>query len=1161
MKRKILLLGALCLVGSSVYAAPLTNTNQKPKEKMPVSKTEVQTNNKLERKTTSSDSFERKKIYETKYFKIFYDENSLKQAQELIRVADEIAEVEAKLFKMELPKKIKVYVMDTQDNSNAYSTGFGIHLFVTNNGGITNEYKDYIPYLFSHELTHELLDYKVTGNGFNKYIPLSDRLVIDASIPRWWTEGMAVMVESMISQGGGRTFDPAFLAIAKRDLNENKFKGLGPTYVNKPYEYGNSFMRFYLETYGIDKVSESIDYYSKHKVGGLGRAFAHVAGDINADELHDQWMDYLIKITNDVKGKLVEGPAVFDNHSYNAGLIKTGDAVWTYKVEMREAASTKAGHNRHALALLKIPFDSEGNPDYDNVKEYQAPTAIISNQPAIKVNYIYYASCPLKSNFRGSEDNISYRYNLKTGESTILKLNRPDKFVNVNGKIYYTFLQDGSVGISTLEDQVILNPGKYSISSMSDAGKNRMLFTAKVDGEKGSKVFLLDLETRKITFLTNGKTASLVNEKIEETEKTEVTTKSDEVKKIETSEGKDTLYFTDNFGEEVNNVYKMELGTKKVTKLTNVLYNAKSPVVINDKIVYLNLTSKGSSVSYLDTKYAVNEESQLNILEDEREVRTTKNFKMYGKYGVSYNPDVKTDVTTQELHENTKKEIRGIPSFSKPYIAISNSGINVKIPTADLNTQLLLSYDLSSFYTGIGSVIQPGAADAKRGSAPLYYTFKKQDHKTDKYMIGVVHQLSSFSDATFGYFHSEYITNGVSYSNVGGKDSKGERYRSTSDEMFLMLPFNIPSLQKSAYFGIYTAGDFASTSVSGADLIWNNKITLEFGYDRYSSFLSGEAKTKFGLVIKNKKNKTGARAVDYMYVDRDIKRDIPYIRSLSYLKLRTRLYFAPKPFTDNDSALTDLGASGTGFDSVGGSTDSVRTMITNAKFAANIYGDMNYNVPIEKGSDFGMVYLKDMNFRLGYSYTGFVDEDYKGRTLRLDDWKTRFPGAYAQSRLTSAERNKNINDGANDYLNNKDVENAAEAITQAMGINPLAKNFKGIVQATKLVAIDSKTISPQIDKLIKTAYSQSPKAQAAIDKFAKLRSNVNNGNYIATHTPEKVSKFRHGMVLNPSVAFNGNLYSDSASFTVEVGNTWMAEFTDDKMTDTSLWYASVELRF
>ena len=63
----------------------------------------------------------------------------------------------------------------------------------------------------------------------------------------------------MISKGGGRTFDPAFIAIAKRDYNDDKFQGFGPTYHNRPYEYGNSFLRFYLETYGVEKISESID--------------------------------------------------------------------------------------------------------------------------------------------------------------------------------------------------------------------------------------------------------------------------------------------------------------------------------------------------------------------------------------------------------------------------------------------------------------------------------------------------------------------------------------------------------------------------------------------------------------------------------------------------------------------------------------------------------------------------------------------------------------------------------------------------------------------------------------------------------------------------------------------------------------------------------------
>ena len=706
LKSKKFMLTSLFVLSSTIYADGLENSNTKHK-----SNTQNQpTNSKIERKSTTSDSFERKKIYHTKYFKVYYDQNSVKQAQELIRVADEIAEVECKLFKMEIPKDIKVFVMDTQDNSNAFSTGYGIHLFVTNNGGITNEYKDYIPYLFSHELTHELLDYKVQENGINKYIPLSDGIVKHATIPRWWTEGMAVLVESMISQGGGRTFDPAFIAIAKRDLNEGKFEGLGPTYHNKPYQYGNSFMRFYLETYGVDKVSEAIHYYSQHKGSGIGQTFGEVAG-VDAETLHKQWMDFLTKITNDVKGDLIEGPSIFDVHSYNAQVIKDGDNVWTYSIEKREDASVTAGHKRHWLKFLKIPFDDDGNPDYSGVEEYSAPTAIISNQPAIKGNNIYYASYPIKSTFRGSEDNVAYRYNVETGQSTMLKdLTRPDKFVNVGGKILYTFLQDGSTGISTLSNQIILEPGKYSITSLSDAGNNKVLFTAKVDGEAGGKIYLLDLRTKEVKFLANGKTAFLATEKIENKDKDKGKDKDkdkDDVAKESSS--KEVLYFTDNFGEEVNNIYKKDLESDKVTKLTNVLYNAKSPVVVNDKLVYLNYTVNNNSISTLDMKYSVNEEFDLKTLEKERNARHEKYSTLYGEYGKAYNPEITTNVTIEDLEKNQDKEIQGFyfPDFTKPSLTLSNSGVGVRFNSANLNTTLLLSYEASSLYSGSGDYITP----------------------------------------------------------------------------------------------------------------------------------------------------------------------------------------------------------------------------------------------------------------------------------------------------------------------------------------------------------------------------------------------------------------------------------------------------------------------
>ena len=1102
-------------------------------------------------------------MFKTKYFDIYYDKNSIKEAKELIRVADNIAEAEAKLFKMEIPKNIKVYVMDTQDNANAFSTGFGIHLFVTNNGAITNEYKNYIPYLFSHELTHELLDYKITGNGFNKYIPLTDQIVKSATIPRWWTEGMAVLIESMISQGGGRTFDPAFIAIAKRDLNENKFNGLGPTYYNSPYEYGNSFLRFYLETYGIDKISEAIDYYSKHKIGGIGRSFGKVAG-VDADTLHKQWMNFLTKITNDVKGDLVEGPSIFDVHSYNAQVIKDGNNIWTYQIEKREDASITAGHTRHSLKFLKIPFDdgikdNDWNPNYKDVKEYSAPLAIIGNQPAIKGNDIYYSSYPAESTFRGSEDNIAYRYNLETEESTILKdLNRPDKFVNVGGKIYYTFLQDGSTGISTLSNQVLLAPGKYSISSMNDAGKNRMLFTAKIRGEQGSKIFLLDLTTKKVKFLINGKSAFLATE--------EINKDKDSVAKESVT--KEVLYFTDNFGEEVNNVYKKDLNSNNITKITNVLYNAKSPIIINNKLVYLNFTTNGNSISTLDMEYAVNEDLDLKTLEKERNLRHKKYSNLYGEYGKAYNPNITTDVTTEILENNNdNKEIKGFyfPDFTKPSLTVSNYGVGVKFNSANLNTTLSLSYEASSFYTGVGGYITPDLGLSKditskqRGTLPLYWTMKKSGSKTDQYSLSFIHSFSSFSGAQFGFFHTEYVTHGVSYGNLDSKNKAGDKYRTHADEMFLTIPFNIPALDKAVYFTVHTFGDFQNDDMKGSDKIWNNKVKLEFGYDSYGSYLIGDAKTKFGMVIKNKKNSfnSGNNGTNYFYVDRDIKSDIPYMNGLSFLNLRTRLYFAPNEFSDNDTSLTQLTASGLGYYSVGGNSDDVRTFITNAKFAGKLYGDMNYTIPIEYGSNFGMVYLRNLQLRLGYSYTGFMDEDYKGRASTLSYYSKTFPGMVPYLTLSTGEISAKLDTVVKDFKTHTDVRALGLAIATALG----APSAQDLVIA---VAIGEKRLqdAATTDK-IKNIFATDPSTAAITRKTSEEIVNITNANYVLSNNmlPKKEKKFRHGMTINPSISLNGNLFNDSADFELSVGNTYMAEFTDSILTDTDFSYISASFRF
>jgi hypothetical protein len=877
--------------------------------------------NKLDHRTPiKSQSFSRKKIYETTYFKIYYDKNSIEATQKLIEVADNIAEIEAKFMKMELPKKkIKVYVEDARDDTNAYSTGNGIHLYVNNIGIVTSEFKDWIPYLFSHELTHELLSYKIKNTGFNKYIPLSDEIVNTAAVPRWWTEGMAVLMESMISNGGGRTFDPEFLAIAKKDINEDSFHGLGPDpSYNKVYEYGNSFLKFYLDTYGIEKSSEAVDYYAHHKMSNIGEAYAKVAG-ITGDELYEKWQDYL-KLKVDEK-QVLEGGIVINDDSNLSQIIRDGKDFYLYSVKKDEVRSKLLGVDLNKVVLSKITLDYYGNlkkkEDLDKI-DFSTFGEI-----AIADGNVYYVVTK-KSSIKGSLDNIAYKINLENGNKTYLKnVKRATNFVAVGNDIYYSYNESGTQGISTLDGKTVVAGGRFQIKHMTSTEDGNILVTVHKNGKIGTEIYEINPKTKNIKYLIDG---------------------SDPYK-VE-----NTLYYVNNYGEDQNNIYKTIIGSDKTTKLTNVKYNASKPFELNGKLFYANLAKDGYRLTRLASTEQLNETFSISKLNETKQNRYDSHLELYGNYGKEYQQAPKTIINEDTLEKNNTKEIAGfyLPTLSKPQIMWDTGMLSFVSRSSN-------DKDIFMFSGGRDSVYQGGR------DVPVFSFDKDSDNEAEYAVFStlILHHFSEpeLSKSLIVWRHSE--------KKAKNDIAKKSDEHLSEDEILLQLPFRSDYLDSDFNISTNLQGDFFGGNPK------YQKLDTSFGIGDYDTGFIHDSILKLGAIQRNSDSYKGNYSSDTYYADTNLAIFLPFLENLSFLDLNARVEYAARGFSSDSEVLPNL----TDTPKLDGVDNNIA--IRNTYVATNIYGDFKYLYAFNHGTNFGKLYTTGILFKLGYTVVAYEDKDYK----------------------------------------------------------------------------------------------------------------------------------------------------------------------------------------
>lgn len=288
---------------------------------------------------------------ETEHFDIVFDDNSINEAFVIYDNCENIYEEIQLFFGISRTQRIPVAITSDINSFNAYFSQFpSPHIVLYNTIIANNNFnvfsKDYLLYIFSHELTHAL-----TLMGNNNFIQKTFSQFINFSTlntTSFNAEGFAVFFESR--DGEGRLNNNLYKSnllqakIEDRFLKYNETQGNRDIYPsNVFYLYGAFFNEYIYNTYGSDKYHEFIN--SQHKLNLLFIDQNVVFKKVYGKSVYD--------VYNDFKNSLLNVPLKeikFDNFNYNpTQLIKSDNNVLVYQTINNSVRNVESNHKEISL--------------------------------------------------------------------------------------------------------------------------------------------------------------------------------------------------------------------------------------------------------------------------------------------------------------------------------------------------------------------------------------------------------------------------------------------------------------------------------------------------------------------------------------------------------------------------------------------------------------------------------------------------------------------------------------------------------------------------------------------------------------------------------------------------------------------------------------------
>lgn len=528
------------------------------------------------------------KTIETLHFRINYYPGLEFHAYKLASIAEETHSDLSKFFKHIPELKTEVVLLDTSDYSNGFTTVIPnplITIYVSDLGSNNQpfSYDDWLRFVFVHEYTH-LLHLDTVEGGPSLLKMLFGRMIFpNALSPQFLIEGIATYFETQKSKGG-RGHNARWKAMLRMNAIEESFKSIEQASVatvkwpggNLPYLYGVFFVDYLVRTYGVDKLSLLSREYGDFILSyGIDGAFSQIYGK-SLWILWSDWQEEVLKHANDEAQKIKKEPLTNPN-------FLTGKGYYILKPKWD-------------INSLNIYYSQRNSDDISQIRKINIETKkdekilegiVFDDSLALRQNYIYFSKADVCDNFYFYKD--LYRFSLedKSIERLTYGARISDIAISHDGQdlvFVRNNLGSKTLWLMRLNDEKIQMLSTFEVNSQYFSPKfspdDKKIIVAKWN--KGSqKIVLIDLKS--------GREKNIIEGNL-----------SLEANPCFSPDGKYVLFDSDVTG--VVNIYAVEMKTRKIYKVTNVLGIAQMPEVSGDgkKLAYVNYSSKGYDLALID---------------------------------------------------------------------------------------------------------------------------------------------------------------------------------------------------------------------------------------------------------------------------------------------------------------------------------------------------------------------------------------------------------------------------------------------------------------------------------------------------------------------------------------------------------------------------------
>jgi hypothetical protein len=245
---------------------------------------------------------------ETKHFRVHYDRPLEIIARRIASLAETIHERIADALGYKPSELTEIVVTDDTESANGSATALPyntIRLYVTapNDLSTIGDYDDWYAELVTHEYTHITHLDKISGLPRIVNAILGKTLAPNQTLPRWITEGIAVVSESYHTTGG-RIRSNLFDMYLRADVIEDNIAAIDQ-FSNDAYRwpqgdlwylYGSKFLQWITDVYGMNTIRAiSADGSSELIPWGINRTVRRATGHTYI-ELYEGFKDYLHRL-------------------------------------------------------------------------------------------------------------------------------------------------------------------------------------------------------------------------------------------------------------------------------------------------------------------------------------------------------------------------------------------------------------------------------------------------------------------------------------------------------------------------------------------------------------------------------------------------------------------------------------------------------------------------------------------------------------------------------------------------------------------------------------------------------------------------------------------------------------------------------------------------